>query len=486
MLKTASEVGQTIKSLRVKNNFTQEKMADLLGVSPQAVSKWERGEGYPDVQQIDMLADLFNITFDELMRLEANNLDNEIKTIHEIWQIIETEQTTFKVTDYTINNSIEIHLQVKNISNKPVRLKSTQFHLFDPEGASVKRQEQNHYDEDGNLTNVSILHLIPEMVLGNSTAEVKLVFENIHKDGTYKLFVKEFDENAANPYFEMRIPLLRELRYSHINNLHHLNDNDAAYCYNTVYGLFGFHEGVSSTSALEQKLPKINWNIYQQLIIPKDTSYISKCINLFDDEVSQKLISSGEYISFKLAKAHAESKDELRSLVKSNFDKIEQMIVSREDTGIFSIKEKEEWMDDDIMDFMIMLYLKYTSRISKWTIEHINDCNFDKFKDHFEGLPFKEKIYLFESKVDKNKVNKLILESNTEEFGLDKILSLKKYFGESIFQSTIDELALRYELENLDQLKFIKGYISEEAFEKAKDRFFENEVRKNKSLKDSL
>ena len=63
---------------------------------------------------------------------------------------------------------------------------------------------------------------------------------------------------------------------------------------------------------------------------------------------------------------------------------------------------------------------------------------------------------------------------------------MKKYFGDSILQSTIDELVLCFELDNLDKLKLIKFYVSSEAFEKAKEMFFEKEAKKSKSKKDSL
>ena len=56
-----------LKDERRKNSLTQEELADMLGVSRQAVSKWEQGEGYPEVEKLLVLADRLDISLDELM-----------------------------------------------------------------------------------------------------------------------------------------------------------------------------------------------------------------------------------------------------------------------------------------------------------------------------------------------------------------------------------------------------------------------------------
>lgn len=60
-------IGERIKELRKKNDMTQEKLADFLCVSYQAVSKWECGLSNPDISLIIPLAKLFNVTTDELL-----------------------------------------------------------------------------------------------------------------------------------------------------------------------------------------------------------------------------------------------------------------------------------------------------------------------------------------------------------------------------------------------------------------------------------
>ena len=59
--------GQTIKKLREKKGFTQAELAEKLGVSSKAVSKWETAKGLPDVALIEPLANLLSISVMELM-----------------------------------------------------------------------------------------------------------------------------------------------------------------------------------------------------------------------------------------------------------------------------------------------------------------------------------------------------------------------------------------------------------------------------------
>lgn len=63
--------GDTIKSLREKKHYTQRQMADLLGVSDKAVSKWETARGLPDVTLLEPLAGALGVSVAELLSGEC-------------------------------------------------------------------------------------------------------------------------------------------------------------------------------------------------------------------------------------------------------------------------------------------------------------------------------------------------------------------------------------------------------------------------------
>ena len=61
-------VGERIARLRSEKGMTQVELAEKLGVSDKAVSKWELGGCYPDVTMFPLLADIFGVSIDFLMR----------------------------------------------------------------------------------------------------------------------------------------------------------------------------------------------------------------------------------------------------------------------------------------------------------------------------------------------------------------------------------------------------------------------------------
>ena len=56
-----------LKKLRKENNLSQERLADLLEVSRQAVSKWESGSSYPDMEKLKKMCKILNCTLEDLM-----------------------------------------------------------------------------------------------------------------------------------------------------------------------------------------------------------------------------------------------------------------------------------------------------------------------------------------------------------------------------------------------------------------------------------
>ena len=96
--------GENLRNLRRGRNLTQENLADVFGVSFQTVSKWERGDSYPDITMLPEIADFFKVTTDELLGVNRAEKEKEIT---------EKLQEYDNLTDGTLMTEIVKELKAK-------------------------------------------------------------------------------------------------------------------------------------------------------------------------------------------------------------------------------------------------------------------------------------------------------------------------------------------------------------------------------------
>ena len=75
------KIGAIIKKLRAENNITQDTLATAIGVTPQAISRWESEGGYPDIELLPALADFFSVSTDELLGYKLSEREQELINI---------------------------------------------------------------------------------------------------------------------------------------------------------------------------------------------------------------------------------------------------------------------------------------------------------------------------------------------------------------------------------------------------------------------
>ncbi|MBR3868506.1 MAG: helix-turn-helix transcriptional regulator [Clostridia bacterium] len=105
---TTSTLGARIAELRKKKGYTQEEFSDMLGVSPQAVSKWENDLSCPDIMLIPQIASILGITTDELLTGKAPE------------KVPAEEKTEIKASADA--SKLKLRIQVLHPSKKPVNI----------------------------------------------------------------------------------------------------------------------------------------------------------------------------------------------------------------------------------------------------------------------------------------------------------------------------------------------------------------------------
>lgn len=91
---TPSYFGDNLYTLRKQKGISQDEFAESLGVSRQAVSKWERNEAYPDTENLIAIAKFFNVTIDSLINTPISV--NEVVTI----DADESDESKIKIDDF--------------------------------------------------------------------------------------------------------------------------------------------------------------------------------------------------------------------------------------------------------------------------------------------------------------------------------------------------------------------------------------------------
>lgn len=99
-------LGKNIKKLRTEKNMTQEDLADLLYTTVKSVSRWENSITYPDITMLPLLANIFEVTVDELLDVEKIKQDEYI------------EELKKQAFEYQKNNDYENELKLWQEAHK--------------------------------------------------------------------------------------------------------------------------------------------------------------------------------------------------------------------------------------------------------------------------------------------------------------------------------------------------------------------------------
>lgn len=80
----AKEIGRFICSLRKSKGYTQSALAEMLGISNRTVSKWETGDGLPDISMLPELAKVLGVSVDEILagkRVQAGDCAVKVEEV---------------------------------------------------------------------------------------------------------------------------------------------------------------------------------------------------------------------------------------------------------------------------------------------------------------------------------------------------------------------------------------------------------------------
>lgn len=145
--------GENIKKLRKEKELTQESLANYLGVSFQTISKWERGETYPDITFLPVIARFFDNSIDELLGVNKSKEEEQINEYLKLYDEMKLKDLTLTYNNYQIAikefpNDFRILIRYMELLYDVKGFVQGEYKDISKEIASIYEKIQNHCTDD--------------------------------------------------------------------------------------------------------------------------------------------------------------------------------------------------------------------------------------------------------------------------------------------------------------------------------------------------
>ena len=155
-------IGENLKRLRREKDLTQEELAAHLGISFQAISKWERDESYPDITILPALSNYFKISIDELVGMEEIKRAEEYERINKQW-LENRNNNLHKENVKLMKDALKFFpndaLLLVQLSSSLERLDGTDAEKMQYLRESISVQEQILRGEDSEVRNATLYNI---------------------------------------------------------------------------------------------------------------------------------------------------------------------------------------------------------------------------------------------------------------------------------------------------------------------------------------
>lgn len=269
--------GENIKGLRKEKNLTQEAFANLIGVSFQAVSKWERDESYPDITLLPLIASCFETTIDNLLGADKAKSEKRINDYLALYDEMRLKDRTLAYNEFQ-NAVKEFPNDFRILVRYMELLKEEKNHIHMPdyektskELMSIYEKIQNHCTDDS--IRIWSKHLICEHLMYNYNClgfdekyrqQAESIINTMPAMGDSREYLSLMIEDIES-FYEIRENAIEELLYLlqnviisycyyddkfsaqyKINVIHHMNelfrmvDSDNHYSKNRIHLIYNY------------------------------------------------------------------------------------------------------------------------------------------------------------------------------------------------------------------------------------------------------
>lgn len=254
------EIGNQIKALRIRRGVTQETLAQALGVTPQAVSKWERNAATPDIELLPAISAYFGVTIDELFAISDDTRMERIQNM--LWDvrfldpaIVENERQFLLDKAKREPENGEPHRLLADMENHLAREHHTRAEEFAKEAL---RRNPNTRNAHGELLE-SRNGFVNDWCYHNHSSLIEY----------YKAFVTEHPDNK-NGYLHLLFQLLADYRLTEAREyLEKYEQLDDSYRVMLFRGMIHWYSGdrdsaFAQWAEMERTFPE-EWCVWQNI-----------------------------------------------------------------------------------------------------------------------------------------------------------------------------------------------------------------------------
>ena len=145
--------GENIRKLRKEKDLTQETLAEFLGVSFQTISKWERGETYPDITMLPIISSFFNVSVDSLLGVNKSLEEQKVNEYLKHYDNMKLKDLTLTFNKFQeavkeFPNDFRILIRYMELLYEVKGFGQGEYKDISKEIASIYEKIQNHCTND--------------------------------------------------------------------------------------------------------------------------------------------------------------------------------------------------------------------------------------------------------------------------------------------------------------------------------------------------
>ena len=257
--------GQVIKKLRRNADMTQDQLAEMLSISPQAISRWETDTAMPDISFLRPLSNIFGVTADTLLEIDVSRVNESV------------EGYKRRITESYRNHKYQEMLDLARLACKeiPNHLElSGQLAFALTSGENVKKEE--NIDEA-----ISLYKLILEKSVDN-------ILRFRATSALCRLYAEKKDNKEQALYFAKQLPKGLIQTSSHLMMQYDLIADDAK---NETYRLWIGQYAVALTDTIYLLADPNYKNPQNELTVTQRIELLEKSLSIFEIVYGENLLS---------------------------------------------------------------------------------------------------------------------------------------------------------------------------------------------------